>query len=112
MIVLLVLIFRSLSLAITTVLPAILLAIAGPLVAEAAKHGLQVSPIAQLPLIVLVIGAGIDYGLFLVFRLREELRGGQHDTAARTSPVRIRGRSNAPTWRTRGSLPETRSCGP
>ncbi|HUD79753.1 MAG TPA: MMPL family transporter [Streptosporangiaceae bacterium] len=86
-IVLLVLIFRSLSLAITTVLPpAISVAIAGPLVAEAAKHGLQVSPIAQLLLIVLVIGAGTDYGLFLVFRVREELRGGQHDSSGENFP--------------------------
>jgi putative drug exporter of the RND superfamily len=88
-IVLLVLIFRSLSLAITTVLPpALSVAIAGPLVAEAAKHGLQVSPIAQLLLIVLVIGAGTDYGLFLVFRVREELRSRQHDTEGQNYPGR------------------------
>ena len=81
-ILLLVLIFRSFTLAITTVLPALLsVSIAGPLVAEAAKHGLQVSPIAQLLLIVLVIGAGTDYGLFLVFRVREELRAADHGTA-------------------------------
>jgi putative drug exporter of the RND superfamily len=80
-ILLLVFIFRSFSLAVTTVLPAGLsVAIAGPLVAEAARHGLQVSPIAQLLLIVLVIGAGTDYGLFLVFRVREELRARDHDT--------------------------------
>jgi putative drug exporter of the RND superfamily len=88
-ILLLVLIFRSLSLAITTVLPAALsVTIAGPLVAEAAKHGLQVSPIAQLLLIVLVIGAGTDYGLFLVFRVREELRARQHETAGDNFPGR------------------------
>jgi putative drug exporter of the RND superfamily len=76
-IVLLVLIFRSLTLALTTLIPAFLsVAVAGPLVGEAGHHGLQVSPIAQLLLIVLVLGAGTDYGLFLVFRLREELRGG------------------------------------
>ena len=76
-IVLLVLIFRSFTLAITTLIPAFLSAVlAGPLVGEAGHHGLQVSPIAQLLLIVLVLGAGTDYGLFLVFRLREELRGG------------------------------------
>ncbi len=76
-IVLLVLIFRSLTLALTTLAPAFIsVVIAGPLVAEAAHHGLQVSPIAQLLLIVLVLGAGTDYGLFLVFRVREELRGG------------------------------------
>jgi putative drug exporter of the RND superfamily len=86
-IVLLVLIFRSFTLALTTVLPAaISVQIAGPLVAEAAKHGLQVSPIAQLLLYVLVIGAGTDYGLFLVFRVREELRRRQHDTGGEHYP--------------------------
>jgi RND superfamily putative drug exporter len=88
-ILLLVLIFRSLTLAITTVLPAALsVSIAGPLVAEAAKHGLQVSPIAQLLLIVLVIGAGTDYGLFLVFRVREELRAGKHEESGGNFPGR------------------------
>jgi putative drug exporter of the RND superfamily len=86
-IVLLICIFRSVTLAITTVLPAGLsVTIAGPLVAEAARHGLQVSPIAQLLLIVLVIGAGTDYGLFLVFRVREELRARDHGTAGELHP--------------------------
>jgi len=88
-ILLLVLIFRSLTLALVTVLPAAFsVSIAGPLVAEAAKHGLQVSPIAQLLLIVLVIGAGTDYGLFLVFRVREELRKREHDTEGELFPGR------------------------
>ena len=74
-IVLLVLIFRSLTLALTTLAPALLsFYVAGPLVGEAARHGLQVSSIAQFLMIVLVLGAGTDYGLFLVFRVREELR--------------------------------------
>ncbi len=78
---LLVLIFRSLTLALTTLAPAFIsVLISGPLVGEAAKHGLQVSPLAQFLLIVLVLGAGTDYGLFLVFRVREELRAGQHGT--------------------------------
>ena len=88
-IVLLILIFRSVTLALVTVLPAAMsVAIAGPLVAEAAKHGLQVSPIAQLLLIVLVVGAGTDYGLFLVFRVREELRARPHDSDGAKFPGR------------------------
>jgi RND superfamily putative drug exporter len=86
-ILLLVLIFRSLTLAVVTVIPALLsVTIAGPLVAEAAQHGLQVSPIAQLLLIVLVLGAGTDYGLFLVFRVREELRRRDHGVAGENYP--------------------------
>ncbi len=79
-IVLLVLIFRSLSLSLVTLAPAFLsVVISGPLVAAAAQHGLKVSPIAQFLMIVLVLGAGTDYGLFLVFRVREQLRIAGHD---------------------------------
>jgi RND superfamily putative drug exporter len=86
-VVLLVLIFRSLSLSLTTLAPSLAaVAISGPLVAEAAKHGLEVSPIAQFLLIVLVLGAGTDYGLFLVFRVREELRARSHDEAGAGYP--------------------------
>ena len=56
--------------------------ISGPLVAEAAQGGLKVSQIAQLMLIVLVLGAGTDYGLFLVFRVRELLREGEEPKQA------------------------------
>jgi putative drug exporter of the RND superfamily len=77
-IVLLLLIFRSLLAPFVTVIPALLsVTIAGPLVGEAAHAGLKVSSLSQLMLIVLVLGAGTDYGLFLVFRVREELRQGQ-----------------------------------
>jgi RND superfamily putative drug exporter len=85
-ILLLVLIFRSLTLALVTLAPALLsVVISGPLVAEAAQHGLKVSPIAQFLMIVLVLGAGTDYGLFLVFRVREQLRHAGHDGGPGTS---------------------------
>jgi putative drug exporter of the RND superfamily len=75
--VLLLLIFRSLLAPLITLIPAFFaVAISGPLVGEAARAGLKVSEIAQLLLIVLVLGAGTDYGLFLVFRVREQLRTG------------------------------------
>ena len=74
---LLLLVFRALLAPLVTLIPAFLaVAISGPLVAEAAQHGLKVSPLAQILLIVLVLGAGTDYGLFLVFRVRENLRSG------------------------------------
>jgi RND superfamily putative drug exporter len=78
-IVLLVLIYRSFTLALVTLIPPLVsFFIAGPLIAEAAQHGLKVSPIALFLLIVLVLGAGTDYGLFLVFRVREQLRVAGH----------------------------------
>jgi RND superfamily putative drug exporter len=90
-IVLLVLIFRSLSLALLTLAPAfVAITISGPLVGLAGQHGLKVSPIAQFLLIVLVLGAGTDYGLFLVFRVREELRNGlPHREAIVKSVTRV-----------------------
>jgi RND superfamily putative drug exporter len=87
--VLLLLIFRSLLAPLITLVPAFLaVAISGPLVAEAAHAGLKVSQLAQLMLIVLVLGAGTDYGLFLVFRVRETCARGPTRTTrcARRSP--------------------------
>jgi RND superfamily putative drug exporter len=81
--ILLLLIFRSLLAPLVTLIPAFMaVAISGPLVAEAAHAGLKVSQIAQLMLIVLVLGAGTDYGLFLVFRVRELLRAGEEPRQA------------------------------
>ncbi len=89
--VLLLLIFRSLLAPLITLIPAFLaVAISGPLVGEAAHAGLKVSQLAQLLLIVLVLGAGTDYGLFLVFRVREQLReGADPKDAVRTALTRV-----------------------
>ena len=39
--------------------------------------GVQVSDLTPILLIVVLLGAGTDYGLFLIFRVREELRRGK-----------------------------------
>jgi putative drug exporter of the RND superfamily len=89
--ILLLLIFRSLLAPLITLIPAFFaVAIAGPLVGAAAQAGLKVSVIAQLLLIVLVLGAGTDYGLFLVFRVRENLReGSEPKEAVRAAVMRV-----------------------
>ncbi len=70
--------FRALLAPLITFLPAVLvLLLASPIIAGAVTHlGVQAAEITQLLLIVLVLGAGTDYGLFLTFRVREELRRG------------------------------------
>jgi putative drug exporter of the RND superfamily len=74
---LLLLAFRAVLAPIVTLMPAaFVLVLSGPVIAEATKIGVQVSSITQLLLIVLILGAGTDYGVFLVFRVREELRRG------------------------------------
>lgn len=76
-IVLLFIVFRAVLAPIATLIPAgIALAVSQPVIAESTKIGVQVGFITQILLIVLILGAGTDYGLFLVFRVREELRAG------------------------------------
>jgi RND superfamily putative drug exporter len=78
-VVLLLVVFRAPLAALITLLPAgLALVISTRLIGELGAHGLKISSITQVLLIVLLLGAGTDYGLFLVFRVREELRDG-HD---------------------------------
>ena len=81
---LLLLVFRAVLAPLVTLLPAVLVVqLASAIVAELASHGvMQVSEITQLLMIILIIGAGTDYGLFLVFRTREELRAGRSPSGA------------------------------
>ena len=84
--ILLLFVFRSALAPLITLFPAVLVTqLAGRIVGWAGSHGMQVSSLSQFMLIVLVIGAGTDYGLFLVFRVREELRAGlnRHDAIVR-----------------------------
>jgi len=74
---LLIAVFRSALAPLIAVLPALVVVLVSErLTAEAAVHGLGVSQIASLLLIVLVLGAGTDYALFLMFRVREQMRAG------------------------------------
>jgi putative drug exporter of the RND superfamily len=74
---LLLVVFRSLLAPLLTLAPAVLVTqLSGPVIAETSRAGLQVSSLTQILLLVLTLGAGTDYGLFLVFRVREELRAG------------------------------------
>jgi RND superfamily putative drug exporter len=76
-VVLLVLAFRAVLAPLVALAPAALaLALAGPLIAESTHIGVAISSLLQLLLTALVLGAGTDYGLFLLFRYRENLASG------------------------------------
>jgi putative drug exporter of the RND superfamily len=76
-VVILLAVFRAPLATVATLLPAVVVLLtAESVVAEVASLGIGISSITQLLLIVLVLGAGTDYGLFLVFRVREERRRG------------------------------------
>jgi RND superfamily putative drug exporter len=89
--ILLLIIFRSLLAPVVTLLPAVFaLLISMRFIGGLGEHGLKISEITSLLLVILLLGAGTDYGLFLVFRVREEIRRGQkpHD-AVRVALVRV-----------------------
>jgi RND superfamily putative drug exporter len=87
-VVLLFLVYRAVLAPLVTLIPAALAAfLSGPLVAETVNAGLSVAPVAQELLIVLLLGAGSDYGLFLSFRVREELAKGSDPQEALVTAV-------------------------
>ncbi|MGD0219012.1 MAG: MMPL family transporter [Acidimicrobiales bacterium] len=90
-VVLLFFVFRSVLAPFITLIPsALALVVANRFIGGLGAHGLQISVFTQLLLIVLMLGAGTDYGLFLVFRVREELRAGREvDDAVALALTRI-----------------------
>ena len=75
--IMLIIVFRAVAAPLVTLVPAIwVLFMSGGIIAEASKAGLQVSTITETMLTVLLLGAGTDYGLFFIMRVREELAGG------------------------------------
>jgi putative drug exporter of the RND superfamily len=75
--VMLIIVFRAVAAPLVTLVPAIwVLLMSGAIIAEISKAGLQVSTITQTMLTVLLLGAGTDYGLFFIMRVREEMADG------------------------------------
>jgi RND superfamily putative drug exporter len=74
---LLLLTFRAALAPVIALAPSVVaLVAAGPLIALFTHLGVQVSDLTPILLTVVMLGAGTDYGLFLIFREREELRRG------------------------------------
>jgi RND superfamily putative drug exporter len=77
--------FRALLAPFVALLPSgVALVVAEPLIAASTHIGVQVSDLTPILLVVVMLGAGTDYGLFLIFRVREEIRRGlaSHDAVA------------------------------
>jgi putative drug exporter of the RND superfamily len=77
--------FRALLAPLIALLPSMVaLFAAEPIIALSTHLGVQVSDLTPILLVVILLGAGTDYGLFLIFRMREELRRGKevHEAVA------------------------------
>jgi RND superfamily putative drug exporter len=71
-------VFRAVLAPLVTLLPAVLvLVLSSSVIAEASLAGLPVTGATQVILTVLILGAGTDYGLFLILRVREEINRGR-----------------------------------
>jgi RND superfamily putative drug exporter len=88
-IVVLFVVYRAALAPLVTLIPAALsVVISGPLIAEImGRAGIAVPPSTQPLLIVLLLGAGTDYGLFLCYRFREELARGSDTREALVTAV-------------------------
>ena len=92
--VMLIIVFRAVLAPLVTLGPAVLvLQMAEHVIGGLAEHGLQVSTVTQTMLVVLLLGAGTDYGLFLILRVREELARGAGPRAAIERAARYVGES-------------------
>jgi RND superfamily putative drug exporter len=92
--VMLVIVFRAVLAPLVTLGPAVLvLQMAEHVIGGLAEHGLQVSTVTQTMLVVLLLGAGTDYGLFLILRVREEIARGAGPRAAIERAARYVGES-------------------
>ena len=81
--VLLLIVLRSPVAALVTFVPSLIaLLVSQRFIAGLGAAGLQISSVTQTLLVVLMLGAGTDYGLFLVYRFREEVRAGAEPRAA------------------------------
>jgi putative drug exporter of the RND superfamily len=82
---LLLLTFRAVLAPVIALAPSVVALIAaGPVIALFTHLGVEVSDLTPILLTVVMLGAGTDYGLFLIFREREELRRGRavHDAVS------------------------------
>ena len=93
---LLLLVLRSLPLALVVILPAVAaLFLTDLLIALFSRWGLPVSDLSQAVVLVIVLAAGTDYGLILVQRAREETRRGQEQGVAIMVALATSGRAIA-----------------
>ncbi len=92
--IMLIIVFRAVLAPLVILLPAeLVLQMSGHIIAGLSTHGLQVSTVTQTMLVVLMLGAGTDYGLFLAMRVREEMADGAAPHAAIESAGRYVGES-------------------
>ena len=92
--VMLIIVFRAVLAPLVTLGPAVLvLQTSEHVIGGLAEHGLQVSTITETMLVVLLLGAGTDYGLFLLLRVREELARGAEPRPAIERAARYVGES-------------------